>query len=149
EAKRRTILSKLQRIAETLRALVDPGLLPGERAMAMDALRDEVTTLWLTDRTRTARPAVTDEVRTGLYFVDGVLWDALPRLADELQAALDMHYQGLAPPPSWLTLASWIGGDRDGNPAVVTAITAETLRLHRGLAVERHRRSLLALARRL
>ena len=149
EAKRRTVLSKLQRVAETIRRLHDPELLPSEREAATETLRAEVTALWLTDRARTARPAVTDEVRTGLYFVDTVLWDALPRIAAELEAALRAHYPGLAVPPGWLTLASWIGGDRDGNPLVVTPITAEALRLHRGLAVERHRRSLLALARRL
>src|SRR5439155_1596793 len=59
------------------------------------------------------------------------------------------HYPELSAAPGWLPLASWIGGDRDGNPLVVTPVTAETLRLHRGLAVERHRRALLALARRL
>src|SRR5205085_10411781 len=109
----------------------------------------EVTTLWLTERTRTARPAVTDEVRTGLYFVDAVLWDALPRIVRELESAVRDHFADLAPPPGWLTLASWIGGDRHGNPSVVTPISAETLRLHRGLAVERHRRSVRQLARRL
>ncbi len=147
EAKRRTVLSKLQRIAETIRRLHDPELLPAERDAATDTLRAEITMLWLTDRARTARPAVTDEVRTGLYFVDAVLWEALPRIAAELDAALRAHYPGLAAPRGWLTLASWIGGDRDGNPLVVAPLTAETLRLHRGLAVERHRRSLLALAR--
>jgi phosphoenolpyruvate carboxylase len=149
EAKRRTVLSKLQRIAEVLRRLADPGLLPRERERLVAALGAEVTTLWLTDRARTARPAVTDEVRTGLYFVDAVFWDTLPRIADDLDAALREHYPALAARPGWLTLASWIGGDRDGNPAVTAAVTAETLRLHRGLAVERHRRSLQDLARRL
>ncbi len=149
EAKRRTVLSKLQRIAESLRRLADPGLLPRERAVLATALRAEVIELWLTDRTRTARPAVTDEVRTGLYFVDEVFWEALPRIQTDLDAALREHYPTLAARPGWLTLASWIGGDRDGNPAVTAAVTAETLRLHRGLAVERHRRSLQDLARRL
>ena len=149
EAKRRTVLSKLQRISETLHRLDDPDLLPRERHAARAALTAEITTLWLTDRNRTARPAVTDEVRTGLFFVDTVLWDALPRIASDLDTALREHYPGLVAPTGWLTLASWIGGDRDGNPLVVTPVTAETLRLHRGLAVERHRRGLLALARRL
>jgi phosphoenolpyruvate carboxylase len=149
EAKRRTVLSKLQRVGETLRRLGDPGLLPRERDKEVAALRAEVATLWLTDRARTTRPAVTDEVRTGLYFVDAVFWDGFPRIADELDAALREHYPGLTAPRGWLTLASWIGGDRDGNPSVIAPVTAETLRLHRGLAVERHRRSLQDLARRL
>jgi len=149
EAKRRTVLSKLQRIGETLRRLHDPDLLPRERDAAARALRAEVTALWLTERARTNRPAVTDEVRTGLYFVDGIFWDALPRIAGDLETALREHYPALTAPPGWLTLASWIGGDRDGNPSVVAPVTAETLRLHRGLAVERHRRSLQDLARRL
>jgi phosphoenolpyruvate carboxylase len=149
EAKRRTVLSKLQRIAEALRTLADPELLPREREQVTASLRAEITTLWLTDRARTARPAVTDEVRTGLYFVDAVFWDALPRLAADLDAALLTHYPSLHASAGWLTLASWIGGDRDGNPNVTATVTAETLRLHRGLAVERHRRSLQELARRL
>src|SRR5437867_9886469 len=149
EAKRRTVLSKLQRIAESLRRLHDPDLLPRERERETAELRSEVTALWLTERARTIRPAVTDEVRTGLFFVDTVFWEALPRIADELEAALREHYPEVAAPSTPVTLASWIGGDRDGNPSVVAAVTAETLRLHRGLAVERHRRSLQDLARRL
>ena len=149
EAKRRTVLSKLQRVAGALRRLADPELLPRERDALAAELSAEVTTLWLTDRARTARPAVTDEVRTGLYFVNAVFWDILPRIDDDLERAVREHYLGVRVGASWLTLASWIGGDRDGNPAVTAAVTAETLRLHRGLAVERHRRSLQDLARRL
>jgi phosphoenolpyruvate carboxylase len=149
EAKRRTILSKLQRISDLLRRLQDSDLLPRERSELMTGLGAEITALWLTDRARTTRPAVTDEVRTGLYFVDAVFWDLLPRIATDLETALARHYPGLRPPPAWLTVASWIGGDRDGNPSVVAEVTAETLRLHRGLAVERHRRSIQDLARRL
>ncbi|HEY4908593.1 MAG TPA: phosphoenolpyruvate carboxylase, partial [Methylomirabilota bacterium] len=149
EAKRRTVLSKLQRVSEVLRRLHDPDLLPRERAAEIATLRAEITSLWLTNRARTTRPAVTDEVRTGLYFVDAVFWDTVPAVAADLERALHEHYPELTPPSRWLTLASWIGGDRDGNPAVTTPVTAETLRLHRGLAVERHRRSLREAARRL
>jgi phosphoenolpyruvate carboxylase len=149
EAKRRTVLSTLQRVSDSLHQLQRPDLLPRERTAQLATLKAEVTALWLTDRARTTRPAVTDEVRTGLYFVDAIFWDAVPAVGGDLAQALHEHYPELTAPGGWLTLASWIGGDRDGNPSVIATVTAETLRLHRGLAVERHRRSLREVARRL
>jgi len=149
EAKRRSILSKLRRISEIVHALQNTALLPRERDAYSASISAEITSLWLTQRARTRRPAATDEVRTGLYFVDVILWDALPRIYADLDAALARHYPGLTAPPRWLTLASWIGGDRDGNPNVTTQVTAETLRLHRGLAVERYHAEMHDLARRL
>ncbi|GAB4528286.1 MAG: phosphoenolpyruvate carboxylase [Anaerolineae bacterium] len=149
EAKRRSILSKVGRISNLIWTLSSPSALPRERAEARAALRTEVATIWLTDRQRTVRPSVTDEVRTGLFFVEEVLWDVLPRIYAELDAALERFYPGLTVKHAWLRLGSWIGGDRDGNPNVTTEVTAETLRLHRGLAVERHRRTLQVLSRRL
>ncbi len=149
EAKRRSVLSKLDRISTAVDALHDSDLLPRERQAHTDAIAAAITALWLTRRTRTARPAVTDEVRTGLHFVGNVFWQALPRIYDDLDAALARHYPGLASPHRWLSIASWIGGDRDGNPNVTAAVTAETLRLHRGLAVEQHRAAVQDLARRL
>ncbi len=148
EAKRRTILSKLQRVAQSLRQLDSTDLLPRERAEVLKSLRAEITALWLTDQARTARPGVTDEVRTGLYFIDEIFWDVLPRIYADLDEALAQHYPRLSSPTRWLTLASWIGGDRDGNPNVTAEVTAETLRLHRGLAIEQHRRALQEVARR-
>jgi phosphoenolpyruvate carboxylase len=148
EAKRRTILSKLQRIGQNLRRLNDGDLLPREREDVLAALRAEITALWLTDQARTSKPSVTDEVRTGLYFIGEIFWDVLPRLYAELDRALAQHYPQLRGPDRWLTLASWIGGDRDGNPNVTAEVTAETLRLHRGLAIEQHRKALHDVARR-
>ncbi len=149
EAKRRTNLSKLGRIHAALQQLQADDVLPREAEALRSAIRAEITALWLTDLARTARPAVTDEVRTAMYYVGEVFWQALPRMYAELEAALREHYPGLSPPPRWLTLASWMGGDRDGNPNVTAAVTAETLRLHRGLAITRHQEALHDLARRL
>jgi phosphoenolpyruvate carboxylase len=148
EARRRTILSKLQRVGDGLRALHDSDMLPREQAALVSTLRAEITALWLTDRARTEKPSVTDEVRIGLYFIEEILWEAVPRIYAELDAALAAYYPDVIAPPAWLTFASWIGGDRDGNPNVTAAVTAETLRLHRGLAVEHYRRAMHDLARR-
>lgn len=149
EARRRTIVSKLQRLATALDQLSSEKLSQRAQKKIRDSIRAKIVGLWLTDRHRTAKLAVTDEVRTGLYFVDSVFWDALPLLYEDLEDALTSHYPGVQPPTSWLRLASWMGGDRDGNPNVTHQVTAETLRLHRGLAIEKHRASLQSLARHL
>ena len=88
------------------------------------------------------------KLKTTLYFVDEIFWHALPRRQD-VESALARHYPDLTLPRRWLRLASWVGGDRDGNPNVTAEITAETIRLHRGLAVTRHHDRLRQLSRRL
>lgn len=148
EARRRTVLSKIHRISDTLRALSQNALLPREVEQHHQLLRNEISTMWLTDRARTTRPAVTDEVRTALFFVGEIFWQAMPRVHDILVEALARHYPGVRVQSTWLRLASWMGGDRDGNPNVTHEITAETLHLHRGLAIENHRRTLQDLGRR-
>jgi phosphoenolpyruvate carboxylase len=149
EARRRTVTSKIQRVADLLEEISRSHLTPRERQKTRAAIHAEIASLWLTDRDRTVQPAVTDEVRTGLYFVENVFWDALPTLYEDLVQALTVHYPELEAPSTWLRLASWMGGDRDGNPNVTHVVTAETLRLHRGMAVEKHRRTLQELSRRL
>ncbi|HSG41611.1 MAG TPA: phosphoenolpyruvate carboxylase [Anaerolineales bacterium] len=149
ESRRRTVVSKLQRVARSLEYLANNQLTPSEREQTLSSIRAEVVGLWLTDRTRTVKPTVTDEVRTGLHFVESVFWDTLPALYVDLDGALASHYPEVVSPSNWFHLASWMGGDRDGNPNVTHEVTAETLRLHRGLAVESHRRTVQSLARRL
>jgi phosphoenolpyruvate carboxylase len=149
EARRRTVTSKIQRVARLLDEISSDRLTPREKEKTRAAIHAEIASLWLTDRDRTVQPAVTDEVRTGLYFVENVFWDAVPTLYEDLERALAVHYPDVEPRSTWLSLASWMGGDRDGNPNVTHVVTAETLRLHRGLAVEKHRRTLQELSRRL
>jgi phosphoenolpyruvate carboxylase len=149
EARRRTALSKMERITNIINQINSDTLSLREQEDAIQSLRNEISVLWLTDRARAAKLSVTDEVKTGLYFVDSFFWNAIPALYDDLEKALERYYPGLHAPDSWFKLASWIGGDRDGNPNVTSEVTAETLRLHRGLAVENHRKSFQELARHL
>ncbi len=149
EARRRTVLSKMERITEIITQIDSGTLSLREQEDAIQSLRNEISVLWLTDRSRAAKLSVADEVKTGLYFVDSFFWNTIPVIYDDLEKALDRCYPGLHAPDGWFKLASWIGGDRDGNPNVTSEVTAETLRLHRGLAVENHRKSFQELARQL
>lgn len=140
EAKRRTLLTKLQRLAQILRerngALAGGA---GESVIFSGEIEREIASLWLTDRSRVARPEVGDEARTGLWYFNTTLFDVLPCLQADLESALLRHYPGVRAPSRWLAFGSWIGGDRDGNPNVTAAVTADILVLHRRLALEKLR----------
>lgn len=143
EAKRRTILAKLRRMAFTLHELDFHSLTPEEVAEAHEALREEIVSLWQSDETRLRQPTVMDEVRNGLYFFDEVLFDLVPILYRRLEAALAENYPGYPfRIPCFLRFGSWIGGDRDGNPFVTPAVTEEALREHKALALLLYQRGL-------
>jgi phosphoenolpyruvate carboxylase len=141
ESKRRTMLEKLSTLGGILRSHT-----LAEIQIAPDDLRREIVSLWLTDRSRTERPEVADEARTGLWYFDRTLHQLLPRLHADLQAALDLHYPGVQAPSRWLSFGSWIGGDRDGNPGVTAAVTAQVLDMNRRMAVKKLAEVLLRLA---
>lgn len=136
ESKRRTLLAKLQSLAEMLRQRHNPeahGMAFADPA----CVEREIASLWLTDRSRTARPEVADEARTGLWYLDSTLYKTLPRLHTDMERALKLHYPEVKAPARWLVFGSWIGGDRDGNPNVTARVTADILALHRKIAVEK------------
>jgi phosphoenolpyruvate carboxylase len=149
EARRRTVLTKMEHVTHLIHQISAESLPLREQEDAIRSLRNEISVLWLTDRARAAKLTVADEVKTGLYFVDSFFWNTLPIIYQDLEKALERYYPGLRSPDAWFRLASWIGGDRDGNPNVTSEVTAETLRLHRGLAIENHRKSFHELARHL
>lgn len=147
ETKRRTLLAKLRRLAAILRARAQPESTPDTAVLDPETVEREIASLWLTDRSRTARPGVKDEARTGLWYFDTTLIETLPRLHQDMQRALALHYPGVRAPRRWLSFGSWIGGDRDGNPEVTAATTAEVLLLHRRLAIEKLRAAARELGR--
>jgi phosphoenolpyruvate carboxylase len=119
EVRRKSMIDHKTRIAE-LMLLRDGGVSragPGETVEA--AIRRQVALLWQTRPLRRERIRVADEIDTALSWLRDDFLPVMPALAQGWAEAL-----GEVPPP-FLTIGSWIGGDRDGNPNV----TADTLRL--------------------
>jgi phosphoenolpyruvate carboxylase len=142
EAKRRTMLTKLTRIADALAALDLETRTPEEARAAEQTLREELVSLWQTEETRAYRPDVMDEVRGGLYYFESTLYDLAPEIASALERAVARHYPGARVPDHFLRFASWIGGDRDGNPTIGVAATEAALRAHHELALRLLRRGI-------
>jgi phosphoenolpyruvate carboxylase len=139
EATRRTILAAHRRIGEVLNELDEPHLTPTRRDQLEARLAEEVTILWQTDEVRSRRPRVIDEIRHGLWFFEQSLFDAAPRLLREYRERLP----GTSPP---LHFGTWIGGDRDGNPATSAETVEQALDRARALALDRYRGEVRALA---
>jgi phosphoenolpyruvate carboxylase len=147
ESRRRSVMLKQAGIADSLAAAQDPSATPAERARARSAVRQTLALLIATDEVRARRLEVVDEVRNGITYLAGAIWDAVPALYRDLADAIEVHYHQTPPLPVVLRYRTWIGGDRDGNPNVTAELTRRALAEMRAAAIERHRETLEQLRR--
>jgi phosphoenolpyruvate carboxylase len=124
EARRRAVVTAIRRTGEQLDRLEDSRVSDGERHDAERRLVEEVDTLWRTAQLRATHVQPLDEVRSFMAVFDETLFRIVPELMRSLDSATG------APAPPFLRFGSWIGGDRDGNPAVTAQVTAETMEIH-------------------
>src|SRR5215831_16959123 len=84
------------------------------------ALHAEVLRLWLTAMLRLTKLSVADEITNALAYFRLTFIDEVPRLYSDLEEALRARLALPAKPwlPPFLTVGTWVGGDRDGNPNV-------------------------------
>lgn len=138
EAKRRSIRAKLRRMRHSLQEYDRSDLLPRERrALELDLL-GELTVMWQTEFLRPERPTVLEEVERGLSIMPR-LWEVVPRVYSAMRRALAEQYpEQVFRVPLFLRFGSWMGGDRDGNPHVTAAVTAQTLCRLRNAAIDHH-----------
>ena len=129
EARRRAVVDALGRISEQVERLDDPRLSASQEAEVRRRLAEEVTALWRTAQLRRERPTPLDEVRAVMAVFDQTLFRLTPALYRELDLALQGEAAGTGPPGfrPFLRWGSWVGGDRDGNPAVTAEVTTAAL----------------------
>jgi phosphoenolpyruvate carboxylase len=147
EALRRSIRLKHVRIGELLEALESSHLTWKERRRLEEKLAEEITVLWQTDELRVRRPEVKQEIERTLLFFENPLISATLEAYREFEDELARQFPEDTPSIGRvLEFGSWVGGDQDGNPFVKPETLSTGLELHRGLILERHIASVLALA---
>ena len=153
ESRRRAIVAAISRVGVQLEVLDDPRVSAREEREARRRLLEEIDLLWRTAQLRSTQVRPLDEVRSVMAIFDETLFRVVPEIYRDLDAALGPDDAGLRPAlaPAFIRLGSWVGGDRDGNPAVTAAVTVEAMEIQtdhvlRGLetAVTRIGRSLTA-----
>lgn len=146
EATRRSLITKSRRIAALLEARDhEDHMTPRQRKQWQQELESTIALLWRTGAVRHVRPQLLDEIKMGIYYLDEILYDAVPDLYAEFEELLEHTYPDLKVPP-FLHLGSWIGGDQDGNPFVQPETLLIALRLQRSYIIGHYRAAIQALA---
>ena len=114
EAKRRSVLRQILRLAAW----------PENPAEVLEAL-------WQTEEVREVAVEPHDEVENALFFFEHTIFDTVAGFYATFDAELRAHYPGVARRRPFLTFASWVGGDRDGNPLVTPEVSRLAATLHR------------------
>jgi phosphoenolpyruvate carboxylase len=107
----------------------------------LDALRARITLIWQTAEARSERPSVLDEVQSVLYVLSGTVYDVLPRVERAVDDAVRERLLAGGGPQCRprFRFGSWVGSDRDGNPAVTPEVTRAAARLARSAVLRRYR----------
>lgn len=147
EVARRTLIQKYDAIAGQLAAQDHRDLTPDERQQVRERLRRLIAEAWHTEEIRRTRPTPVDEAKWGFAVIEHSLWHAIPSHLRKVDNAL-LDATGLRLPleAAPIRFASWMGGDRDGNPNVTAAVTREVLLLARWMAADLFLRDIDALA---
>ena len=134
EITRRTLIQKYNRIAAQLDRVTEDQPLQSNHRLELERLIAEV---WYTDEIRTEPPTPQDEAKWGYAVIEHSFWNAIPKIwkgLDQLLFAETGSHLPLASTP--VRIASWMGGDRDGNPNVTARVTDEVIRLARWMAAD-------------
>jgi len=135
EASRRSILDKLTDIAHLIEARPAVGADSAGRRRIDRRVDELIDAIWQTDELRRERPDPVDEARSLLYFLTEIVTDGVPELLDDLDSVLRGLGGGLDISAAPVRFGSWVGGDRDGNPAVTAATTVDVLEFQRQRAL--------------
>jgi phosphoenolpyruvate carboxylase len=138
EVVRRSLIRKYDNISSELEALDKDNILPLEETKHIRRLKEIITQAWHTDEIREDRPTPVDEAKWGFAVIEQSLWQAVPRFFRQLDEQFTQFSKedrlplDLAP----IRFATWMGGDRDGNPNVTHKVTKEVTLLARWMAAD-------------
>lgn len=147
EVRRKTILNVL---AEVAQLLDERGRLPDghpDQFEIESKLDVHVLTLWQTALLRLSKLRVRDEVNEALRYYEASLFETVPKLGRDLETMAAERYEtdGLDTTAA-ISMHSWIGGDRDGNPFVTADVMRLALSRQAKIAFDRHLNSIRDLA---
>lgn len=123
EVHRRTLLYKFRALADLL---TEQQRAPSESTR--ERMAELIIQTWHTEEIRQQRPTPLDEASWGLDAIEDNFWQAVPnfvRTLDQWQQGITKSSLPLDAAP--VVMASWMGGDRDGNPNVTATLSEQAI----------------------
>jgi phosphoenolpyruvate carboxylase len=146
EVRRKTILEVL----EQLSGLLDELDVRRHDARSVARIERELSVgvllLWQTALLRLSKLRVQDEINEAIRYYDTSLFEVIPALTRDLARSVEPNVADTA---TAITMGSWIGGDRDGNPFVTADVVRYATGRQTETALARHLTALHRLSRRL
>lgn len=142
EVSRRTLIQKYDALDASLYQYENA---PAEknREPVLRRLEELIAQAWHTDEIRSQRPSPVDEAKWGFAVIENSLWQAVPAYYRALDQQIEqLTGETLPLDAAPIRFASWMGGDRDGNPRVTSRITQEVLWLSRWMAADLYHRDI-------
>jgi phosphoenolpyruvate carboxylase len=141
EVRRQTVLDLVTRIAEILGSPADD--------RSEHHLRIEVLSAWETAILRLSKLRVRDEINESLRYYRRSLFDVVPGLLADIEHLARERWGVTIDNPTVVSMGSWIGGDRDGNPFVTAPVLRLAVESQATVAFGHHLETLQQLSRRL
>jgi phosphoenolpyruvate carboxylase len=130
EAKRRAVLSQIWRLAKH-----------------WDNPDEVMEALWQTEEVRQRRVDPLQEVENTVFYFDRTIFETAANFYATFDAELAAAYPDVKRRGQFLTFASWVGGDRDGNPFVTPDVSRESAQWHTCTAMDYYERQCALLLR--
>lgn len=144
EVQRKSVLDAQQSIIALIRHRDEIQLTREEANAWRDELKAAVQRLFQTRLLRRNKLSVIDEVNNALAYFDSTFFAQVPQVYRKLQSLLNLpstdNFLPVNEDPlgKVLTVGSWIGGDRDGNPFVTAQVLDTTLKIQSRKVLEHY-----------
>jgi len=149
EVRRKTVLDHVDAVGALLQRRARAGDSPSEQAEIDTQLRLEVLMLWETAEVRLSKLRVRDEINEALRYYRSSIFPTLPAMVTDIHRLTAERLGEGVENPQAISMGSWIGGDRDGNPYVDAKVLRLAVESQASTAFEHHLTTLFELSRQL
>ena len=149
EVRRKTVLDHVDAVAALLQRRARAAGSPSELHEIDEQLRLEVLALWQTAEVRLSKLRVRDEINEALAYYRSSIFATVPALLRDVERLAADRLGATVRNARLVSMGSWIGGDRDGNPYVTAPVLRLAVESHATSAFEHHLTALHRLSREL